>query len=282
MKPIPVEQNIDTRSIKPTLIRTYAYNLNKNDWTKGKFPLRMVDTYEFEFIMASEGYMNLEGIRYPLKPGDLCLRKPYEMTMGEPPYACYMISISLLDDDLQKKTHPLYHNDIIDSLPPVLLVKNPKYYELIFQKILDQYIKNEPSSTLLISSLILEIIYAAYQEARQFYLPSSAYSRVIKKAIGFIESKSTEKISLEQIALHIGMSASHFQKVFKETMNVSPHDYLTNHRLTKAKEWLLMTDDSMTDIAYRSGFETNAYFSYVFKQKMGVSPSMYRKMHQKP
>jgi AraC-like DNA-binding protein len=78
------------------------------------------------------------------------------------------------------------------------------------------------------------------------------------------------------------MSASHFQKVFKETMNVSPHDYLTNHRLTKAKEWLLMKDDSMTDIAYRSGFETNAYFSYVFKQKMGVSPSMYRKMHQKP
>lgn len=282
MKTKPIKLPIETKDIKPSLIRTYAYNLNKNDWTKGKFPLRMVDTYEFEFIMASEGFMNLEGNRYPLKPGDLCLRKPYEMTMGEPPYACYMISISLKDEDLTKKTHPLYHNEIIDALPPVLSVKNPKYYELIFQKILDQYIRNEPSSVLLISSLILEIIYAAYQEAKQFYLPSSAYSRVITKAIGYIESKSTEKLSLDLISEYVGMSSSHFQKIFKETMNISPNDYLINHRLTKAKELLLITDDSMTDIAYRTGFESNAYFSYVFKQKMKVSPSIYRKIHQKP
>lgn len=282
MKITPIIKTIETKDIKPNLIRTYAYNLNKNDWTKGKFPLRMVETYEFEFIMASEGYMNLEGVRYPLKPGDLCLRKPYEMTMGEPPYSCYMISIALRDEDLKHKTHPSYRNDIIDALPPVLSVKNPKYYELIFQKILDQYIRNEPSSILLISSLILEIIYAAYQEARQFYLPSSAYSRVIKKAIGLIESRSTEKLSLDVISEFVGMSASHFQKVFKETMSMSPNDYLINHRLTKAKELLLITEDSITDIAYRTGFDSNAYFSYVFKQKMRVSPSMYRKMHQKP
>lgn len=282
MKTERVTKTIETDKIKPSLIRTYAYNLNKTDWTKGKFPLRMVDTYEFEFIMDSEGSMNLEGVKYPLKPGDLCLRKPYEMTQGEPPYSCYMISIALCDEDLAKKTHPHYSNEIIDRLPPVLSVKNPTYYELIFQRILDQYIRNEPSSSLLISSLILEIIYAAYQESKQFYLPSSAYSRIIRKAIQFIESNSLEKVSLDQISEYVGLSSSHFQKIFKETMRLSPHEYLTNYRLTKAKELLLITEDSITDIAIRTGFESNAYFSYVFKNKMKVSPSIYRKMHQKP
>ncbi|MBE0700116.1 MAG: helix-turn-helix transcriptional regulator, partial [Acholeplasmataceae bacterium] len=104
----------------------------------------------------------------------------------------------------------------------------------------------------------------------------------IKQSIQYIEDHYQEKILLEKIARDVNLSSSHFQKIFKETMNISPNDYLINHRLTKAKELLLITNDTITDIAYLCGFDSNAYFSYVFKKKLKSSPSNYRKAHQKP
>jgi AraC-like DNA-binding protein len=282
MKKNRIIKPLATHEIDPILVRTYAYNLNKRDWGRGKFPNRLVETYEFEFIIESEGFMNLEGKRYPLKPGDLCLRRPSDTTMGEPPYSCYMISFSLTKDTAKQRIMPYFQNEILDLLPPVLSTKNPKYYELIFQKILEQYIKNEPSSTLLIRSLILEMLYAAYQEVRLDYLPSSAYVRIIKHAILYMEAHYTDKLTLDVIANQINLSPSHFQRIFKQTMNISPNDYLQNIRLTKAKELLLITNDTITDIAYLCGFESNAYFSYVFKKHMYLSPTLYRKAHQKP
>ena len=282
MKKNRIVKKINTHDFSPVLIRTYAYNLNKRDWGKGKFPLRLVETYEFEFIIESEGFMNLEGIRYALRPGDLCLRRPTELTMGEPPYSCYMISFALTGDTIKDSIQPYYLNEILDILPPVLSTKNPKYYELIFQKILEQYIKNEASSVILIRSLILEMIYAAYQEVKLDFLPSSAYVRLIKKAILFMENHYTDRLTLETIAQEVSLSPSHFQRIFKKTMNISPNEYLNNYRLMKAKELLLITNDSITDISFSCGFESNAYFSYVFKTHMFMSPSMYRKSHQKP
>jgi AraC-like DNA-binding protein len=282
MKRNRIIKEIETIEFAPVLIRTYAYNLNKRDWGKGKFPLRLVETYEFEFIIESEGYMNLEGKRYPLKPGDLCLRRPSETTMGEPPYSCYMISFALTNETIDDKVQPYYVNEILDALPAVLSTKNPKYYELIFQKILEQHIKNESSSILLIRSLILEMIFAVYQEVKLDYLPSSAYVRIIKSAIHYMEDRYTEKLTLEKISEEINLSPSHFQRIFKTTMNMSPNDYLINYRLMKAKELLLLTNDTITDISFLCGFESNAYFSYVFKTHMLMTPSMYRKSHQKP
>lgn len=270
-------KRIKTKDIDPHLIKTYAYNLDQQSWKTGKFPKRVINSYEYEFIVHSNGYMNLQGVRYKLKSGDLCLRKPGEITMGEPPYSCYMISFSLTNDE--KLFH--YINEIVSVLPPVLATKNSKYYEMIFQKILEQYIKNDPSSPLLIRSLILELLYSSYQEVKRYYLPSSAYENIIRKAIVFIESNYTRKLLLAEIARSVNLSPTHFQKIFTQTMNLSPNNYLINYRLTKAKEYLLLSNDSITDIAYAIGFESNAYFSYIFNKVIKVSPTTYRKSHQK-
>jgi AraC-like DNA-binding protein len=270
------------QEMAPQLIRTYAHNLDKKDWHRGKYPKRLVETYEFEFILESDGYMNLEDQRYALKPGDLCLRRPGEITMGEPPYTCYMISFAMRPRDLDQKIQPLYQNDVLDRLGPVTPIKNIKYYELLFAKILELYIKNDDAFELMTRALILEIIYAAYQDVKRNYLPSSAYNRPIQAAIKFIETYYHEKLSLSQIASYAGLSPAHFQKIFTETMNVSPTVYLQNHRMSKAKELLLISNLSITDIVYQSGFESNAYFSYVFKKNMHMSPTDYRKLHLKP
>lgn len=275
-------RDLSLSMFEPVLFRTYAHNLDKRDWIKGKYPKRRVVTYEFEFIVESNGYMNLDDQRYALKPGDLCLRRPGQITMGEPPYSCYMISFGLRPEDVDLDEQPLYHNEIFDQLSAVTQVKNIKYYELLFAKVLNLYIENNEASLLMIRALILEIIYAAYQDVKRNYLPSSPYNRPIQAAIHFIETYYHEKLSLSQIAAYAGLSPTHFQKVFKETMNISPTSYVTNHRMSKAKELLLISNLSITDIVYQTGFESNAYFSYVFKKHMGMSPTEYRQVHLKP
>jgi len=275
--------SIQTESLSPTLIRTYAYNLEKSDWSKGFFPNRIVETYEFEFIVESEGFMNLEGIRHPLHAGDLCLRRPGERTMGERPYSCYMISFSLLGNPVHISTPlPSYTNELLDKIPPVLATKNPKYYQLLFQKILKQYIKSDEATLPICRSLILEILCSAYLEAKHFTLPSSAYQRIVSEAIDYMESHHFENLSLSSISDRVNFSAGHFQKVFKDAMGISPTDYLLRYRIEKAKEKLLLSNDSITEVALSCGFESTSYFCHRFKTETMFTPGTYRKSHQRP
>ncbi|MDE6659385.1 MAG: helix-turn-helix transcriptional regulator, partial [Eubacterium sp.] len=71
---------------------------------------------------------------------------------------------------------------------------------------------------------------------------------------------------------------SFFSKVFKETTGFSPYDYLLSVRLDKAKELLQKTDDSIQNIAFKTGFNSTSNFIYFFKKEMGISPLKFRKI----
>jgi len=58
-------------------------------------------------------------------------------------------------------------------------------------------------------------------------------------------------------------------------------DYLTSLRMRKARKYLLETDKTMEDIAESIGYQNGFYFSRIFKKKVGVTPSAFRKKHRK-
>jgi YesN/AraC family two-component response regulator len=65
-------------------------------------------------------------------------------------------------------------------------------------------------------------------------------------------------------------------KIFREEMRISPWDYLARLSVDRAKELLLSTGDSVTNIATQVGFNDSAYFSRVFGKLAGVSPNEFR------
>lgn len=98
----------------------------------------------------------------------------------------------------------------------------------------------------------------------------------IETAKNFITANYSKNISIEDIAGAVHMSSSYFSKIFKETTEFSPYDYLLAVRLDRAKELLQQTDDSVESIAYKTGFNSVSNFVYFFKKQMGISPLKFR------
>lgn len=103
-------------------------------------------------------------------------------------------------------------------------------------------------------------------------------SDYIETAKRFIISNYTQDLTVEQIAESVNMSVSFFSKLFKESTGFSPYDYLLSVRLDKAKELLQKTDDSVQNIAFKTGFNSTSNFIYFFKKATGLSPLKFRKI----
>lgn len=93
----------------------------------------------------------------------------------------------------------------------------------------------------------------------------------------FLLQESLEApVKMEELAKQLSIGYSKFRKSFKDITGLSPNQYHLELRLKKAKELLTSTTLSVSEIAYKTGFESVFYFSKIFKKKMGVSPKFYR------
>jgi len=93
----------------------------------------------------------------------------------------------------------------------------------------------------------------------------------------FLLQESLEApIKMEELAKQLSTGYSKFRKSFKDITGQSPNQYHLELRLKKAKELLTSTTLSISEIAFKTGFESVFYFSKIFKNKMGVSPKFYR------
>jgi signal transduction histidine kinase/DNA-binding LacI/PurR family transcriptional regulator/AraC-like DNA-binding protein len=104
---------------------------------------------------------------------------------------------------------------------------------------------------------------------------------IVKQASAFIQQNYGRSFSLEELSETIGVSKSYLSRIFKMDMGISLWDYLNRFRNQKAKELLLLTDESITEIAAEVGYEDAGYFSRVFREISGCSPRAYRNQAKK-
>lgn len=91
-----------------------------------------------------------------------------------------------------------------------------------------------------------------------------------------VEENITSPISVNQLAALSGRSPSSFRRDFAAIYNMPPSEWIRLKRMEKAKELLLGTTMSITDICYTLGFEYVAHFSKLFKSHFGYPPSEQR------
>lgn len=103
------------------------------------------------------------------------------------------------------------------------------------------------------------------------------YSDIITAAKEEIEKRyMTEEISLNTVAMRVGMSPSYFSSVFSKEAGKTFVEYLTEVRMDKAKEYLMCSSMKTSEIGYEVGYKDPHYFSYIFKKTQGCSPKEYR------
>lgn len=93
----------------------------------------------------------------------------------------------------------------------------------------------------------------------------------------YAEENYTSEITLEKIASVANFSEYYFTRFFREATGMTFGKYLNNYRVEKAAEMLRSEDDTITEIAFKSGFGSIKTFNRVFKQTKGCSPTAYKK-----
>lgn len=94
----------------------------------------------------------------------------------------------------------------------------------------------------------------------------------------FLEENYTEHIDLEFLSKHYFLSKSYLQRQFKKYTGLSPTEYLARLRISHAKQLLRTTTYSVQQIAVMVGIPDASYFVYTFKQMVGMTPALFRKM----
>lgn len=104
--------------------------------------------------------------------------------------------------------------------------------------------------------------------------------RPITEAKHYIQQHYQEALRLEDVSTAVGFNATYFSTLFKKETGQNFMDYLTELRISKAKELLCGEELSVQDVAEQVGYRDLKYFSRLFKKLTGVSPSDYKKLYK--
>ncbi|MHC4624078.1 MAG: helix-turn-helix domain-containing protein [Planctomycetota bacterium] len=146
----------------------------------------------------------------------------------------------------------------------VVLEKNLGYVNKVMR------IENQEDLCAWISTALNEFIEMVYssQDAKKV--------TQITPAINYIDANYNKAISLEEVARVSHLSISRLAHVFKEQMGITIIDYLTSVRIERAKQLLLATSQSCTEICFEVGYNNQSYFTRTFKDLVGMPPSRFR------
>ncbi|TWB18433.1 AraC family transcriptional regulator [Nitrospirillum amazonense] len=95
--------------------------------------------------------------------------------------------------------------------------------------------------------------------------------------LAFIDGRLQESLTLCRLAREAGLSPDHFGRAFRISVGLSPLQYITQRRISMAKEALLTPNRTITDIAMALGFASPSHFSDAFRKATGVAPSKWRR-----
>jgi AraC family transcriptional regulator len=99
----------------------------------------------------------------------------------------------------------------------------------------------------------------------------------LRQAIEYIEAHLGEDISLSDIANQLGMSQYYFCHLFKRSTGMSPHQYLIQQRVERAKHLLRQPERTITSVAMDCGFVNQSHFAKCFRRYTGMNPNQFRK-----
>lgn len=155
--------------------------------------------------------------------------------------------------------------------------------QLTFATIMQEIEAPGLNSRLYIDSLLLLLLTQLMRCASNFATPRQpAYVKGglpnwrLKRALELLEADQTKTPSLAELAGPLRLHPTSFCRAFKQSTGLSPHRYLLERRINRAKEMMKDPRRTLTEIALDCGFSSSSQFSVVFKRITGVAPRNYR------
>jgi AraC family transcriptional regulator len=111
-------------------------------------------------------------------------------------------------------------------------------------------------------------------------VPSRAARWMTARRLGLvdeiIEARMDSSLTVAEIARHLGLSSGFLNRAFKAATGKTPHDYIIDRRISRARLLLRRSDLGLADVAAASGFASHAHMTNQFRRRLGTSPSRLR------
>ena len=157
----------------------------------------------------------------------------------------------------------LLANQFLRPEEAVLNTGGSQIVEQLYVTILDRLRHEPPGFEQMIAANTLEIVAAALGAARTQAAGNRTY-RLVREATASLETISAELPRMEELAATLGLSPTHFYRIFKQHTGLTPYQYHMQVRLTRAQGLLRTTDLPIKEIARALGFESVFHFTSTF------------------
>ena len=243
---------------------------------------------EYEMLLSLEGKKTViaNDSEYTLNVGDILFinRKVPHRTITYPGDRTVTLQFKNPFTTEESLNNYLMFLDFKDTNDIILFKAGSEHHAQLktyMTNIADEYSRKELAYEEFIRGYLQEMIAYLYRH-RVIIGHNSQFSHSemqrITPALEYINTHYHEPISLESISKLLLIDKSHFCRIFKKSMNMTFVDYLNSVRIYQAEMLLTKTKKSITEISFKVGFSSTAYFIKAFKRYNFCTPSKYRKM----
>ncbi|MES2376085.1 MAG: AraC family transcriptional regulator [Bacteroidota bacterium] len=244
------------------------------DWSKG----RILDEYQLVYIASGSGIFEAEQVGAVIvEPGTVFMLFPgiwhrYKPSL-EKGWEEYWVGFSgqyaeyLMQQDCFNPDTPLIH-----------LGFNAEFFN-VFIRLIDTLKFEGVAFSQMATCLTIQLLGLVYASALLKEKSHNRKEHIINNVRYKIHESWSKSLTMEDLAAQHNVSYGWFRKAFKEITGISPGQYQLNLKIEKACQMLVESNFSVSEIAYLNGFESDYYFSRVFRKKINASPTKYREQH---
>lgn len=261
---------IETKLHIEEILATY-YQVRKGSY---EFPGEAHEYYELIYIDHGSIETNIEGIEYPLSKYDLMIYAPgqFHSHHTEADQNCaYLTVVFRMEDKLPESlTNRIFHSrkDIYQVLC--------RFMKAVQE---DSYLNQELAILYLKEVIILlhqfdhkEAIDAGASPMQVHYEHT-----LLNEILVYINNNLYTSFTVEDICTKFSVSRSSLQNLFRNNLHISPKQYISNKKLSQAKQLIQQHTHTISEISDMLGFTSIHYFSRKFKTAYGLSPTDYSK-----
>ena len=232
-----------------------------------------IETEHFELVPGSLFYC-CSGNIYSMQSDDLkMIALNFDLTQENNEHTEFYPRISI-SDDIKLPSIEWETIDDAEFMNSYLFIANADDCLESLKRILKEFSIQKMYYREKASALLKGLLVELY---RYSILGTQSSSTTVSQIMDYIKENFDKPLNNELLSSMSGYHEYHLNRLFMKHVGTSVHKYILNIRINEAKKLLLTTEQSLTYIAEKVGFNSNTHFSSYFKQVIGISPLEFRK-----
>lgn len=239
------------------------------------FPGEALDFWELTYVDDGKLITKIEGEEFELNPQEIIFYAPGQEHTQRTTTTCSYLTI-VFEMDIDKEDANILKNRIFKAS------QRDVDYLTRFNKASNNYNHFTPMIlNSLVQVLVVSLLTNLNETPSNKPIMTKMQQKYDNELLGeialYIQENIYSQINVEDICYHFSISRSTIQTLFIKNLNVSPKQYISDLKFAKAKQMIKDSTYSISEIARICGFSSIHYFSRVFKEKYGVTPTSYAK-----